>query len=414
MTKLRSFSIIFIILIISPLHISFAQNWPGWRGPDGDGTSVETNLPALWDSVTNVVWKKTVPGIGYSSPVIWNDRLFTITALPETHEKVLLCYNCNTGDLLWQRTVLKTSFEKKHNDNSFASGTPATDGKLIYVAFLDGKEVVAAAYDFTGKQVWTQRPGTYYSPHGFSCSPVLFEDKVIINGGSQVDSFLAALSRADGHVIWKVSHDNPAHSFTTPIIAKMAGKMQLIYGGNKEISSFNPGDGSRYWYVRGPSEEFCSSPVYDKKADLVIFSSSWPVRILMAIRPDGKGDVTSSHVAWQSRNGAVYVPSPIVTGDYLFTTMTTGQVHCIDVASGNILWKENLGPQYASPVFAGGLVYMPNDNGVITVIKPGTEFNYISKNSIGEKMFASPAISKGKIYIRGYRHLFCISKNGSL
>ena len=193
----------------------------------------------------------------------------------------------------------------------------------------------------------------------------------------------------------------------------MAGKMQMIFCGNKEIASYNPDDGSRYWFVNGPSEDFCSSPVYNEKSGLVLVSSAWPVRNLVAIKPDGKGDVTKSHVVWQSKKGAYYVPSPVCTDDYLFTTMTTGQVHCIEVATGKILWVKDMGTQYSSPVLANGLVYMPNDEGVITIIKPGPEFEAIAKNSIGEKMYASPAISNGKIYLRSFQHLFCISKNDS-
>jgi outer membrane protein assembly factor BamB len=396
------------LLIFSIMPIVQAQNWPGFRGPYGDGTSPETNLPVKWDSVTNVLWKVRVPGTGYSSPIVWKDRLFTVTALIETREKVLLCYDSNNGKLLWQKTMLKNSFENKHDHNSYASGTPVTDGNLVYVSYLNGKDVVVAAYDFNGKQVWIQRPGTFYSPHGYSCSPVLYEDKVIINGDSHGDSFVAALSKTDGHLIWKVKHENPAHSFSTPIFRKMAGKMQMIFCGNKEISSYNPTDGSRYWFVKGPSEDFCSSPVYNEKSGLVLVSSAWPMRNLVAIKPDGKGDVTDTHVIWESRKGAFYVPSPVVTDDYLFSTMTTGQVHCIEVATGKVLWVENLGAQYASPVLADGLVYMPNDAGVITVIKPGPIFEPVSKNPMGEKMNASAAISNGRIYIRGYKHLFCI------
>ena len=408
MNNLRFLNIFLLLLIADTISVTQAQNWPCWRGPNGDGTSSEINLPVKWDSVTNVVWKITVPGTGYSSPIVWNDKIFLTTAFPATQEKVLLCYNTVNGNLLWKKTVLKTTFEQKHDNNSFASGTPSTDGTRVYVSFLDGKDIVVGAYDFSGKQVWLQRPGTFLSPHGYSCSPVLFEDKVIINGDSQGDSFVAALSRTDGHIIWKVSHERPAHSFSTPIFRKMAGKMQMIFCGNKEIASYNPGDGSRYWFVNGPSEDFCSSPVYNEKSGLVLVSSAWPVRNLVAIKPDGQGDVTNSHVVWQSRKGAYYVPSPVCTDDYLFTTMTTGEVNCIEVATGNILWVKNLGMQYSSPVLANGLVYMPNDDGVITVIKPGPRFEYVAKNSIGERMNASPAISRGKIYIRGYQHLYCI------
>jgi hypothetical protein len=410
MINYRLLGFFLVGLILNTAYVLQAQNWPGWRGPDGDGTSIETNLPVKWDSVTNVVWKIPVPGIGYSSPVVWKDKLFLTTAFIESQEKVLLCYSSKNGSLLWQKTVLKTPFETKQDNNSFASGTPSTDGTNVYVSFLDGPDVVVAAYDFSGKQVWLQRPGTFSSPHGYSCSPVLFEDKVIINGDSQGDSFVAALSRVDGHIVWKVKHERPAHSFSTPIFRKMAGKTQMIFCGNKEIASYNPKDGSKYWFVSGPSEDFCSSPVYNEKSGLVLVSSAWPIRNLVAIRPDGQGDVTKSHVAWETRKGAYYVPSPVCTADYLFTTMTTGQVNCIEVATGNVIWAEEMGLQYSSPVLAGGLVYMPNDSGVITVITPGPSFRYVAKNPIGERMYASPAISNGKIYLRGFQHLFCIGK----
>jgi outer membrane protein assembly factor BamB len=414
MFKYRVFSFILVLSIEYSFSFVEAQNWPGFRGPNGDGTSTETNIPTKWDSVTNVVWKVPVPGSGYSSPVVWNDRLFLTTAFLETQERVLLCYDTKNGKLLWQKTVLKTPLEAKHTNNGYASGTPATDGTLVFVSFLEGQDVIVAAYDFTGKQVWLQKPGKFISRHGYSCSPVVFEDKVIINGDSQQgESFVAALSRKDGKTIWKIPHENRAHDFSTPVIRNINGKKQMIFGGNKQIASYNPDDGSKYWSVNGPSEEFCSSPVYNDKHGLVLMSSSYPIKILFAIKPDGQGDVTGSKIVWQSTKSAYYVPSPVCTPDYLFTSPTTGEVHCIDVATGNILWVENLGLQYASAVLANGLVYMPNDDGVITVIKPGPRFEYVSKNPIGERMYASPAISNGKIYLRGFQHLFCIGSGSS-
>ena len=408
MTNLRLYHLILLLFAPIFLNIASAQNWPCWRGPNGDGTSLETNLPVEWDSVKNVLWKSKVPGIGYSSPIIWEDKLFTLTALIDTQEKVLLCYNAKNGDLIWQKTIVKSTFEGKHNDNSFASGTPATDGKLVYVSVLDGEDVVVAAYDFTGKQVWIQRPGKFSSPHGYSCSPALFEDKVFINGVSQENSFVASLSMDDGHIIWKIDYKKQTHSFMTPIFRNMAGKMQMIFCGDSQISSYNPDNGSRYWFIEGPSEDFCSSPVYNEKSGLLLVCSSWPERKLLAITPDGQGDVTESKIVWQTTKGAFYVPSPVCTDDYLLTTMTSGKVHCLDVKTGEILWIEDLGKQYSSPVLANGLVYMPNDEGVITVIKPGTKFEKIAQNSIGERMNASPAISNGKIFLRGDQHLFCI------
>lgn len=367
-------------------------------------------MPIAWDSVTNVVWKSPVPGIGHSSPIIWEDKLFTTSALLETGEKILLCYDSKSGDLLWQKTVVKATLERKHDDNSFASGTPATDGKLVYLSFLDVDDIVVAAYDFEGNQVWLQRPGKYLSPHGYSCSPVLYEDKVIINGISKGDNFFAALSKTDGRIIWKKVQENLSHSFSTPYFREMAGKMQMILLGNKEIASYNPDDGSKYWFVSGPSQDFCSTPVYNEKNGLLLVSSAWPKRILLAINPNGTDNVTESHVVWQTTQGAVYVPSPLSTEDYLYTTMTNGKVHCIDIPTGDALWVEDMGKQYSSPLLADGLVYMPNDEGVVTVIKPGPKFETVARNAIGERMLASAAISKGKIYLRGEEHLFCIGK----
>lgn len=411
MARNKTFYLLVVILLIGNFYLIQGQNWPGWRGPDGDGTSSETNLPTEWDSITNVLWKSRVPGTGHSSPVIWDNKLFITSALPESGEKILLCYDSQNGDLLWQRTVVKTSLEKKHADNSYASGTVATDGNMVYLSFLDVEDIVVSAYDFEGQKVWEQRPGKFLSPHGYSCSPIIYKDKVIINGISKGDNFFAALNKTNGKIIWKKVQENLSHSFSTPIIKQMAGKTQLILLGNKDIASYNPDDGSVYWYVNGPSEDFCSTPVYNEKNGLLIVSSAWPKRILIAIRPDGEGDVTESHVAWQRTMGAVYVPSPVCTDDYLFTTMTNGNVCCTQVETGDTLWVEKLGRQYSSPVLADGLVYMPNDEGVVTVIKPGPSFNPIARNEIGERMIASAAISNRRIYLRGDRHLFCIRED---
>jgi outer membrane protein assembly factor BamB len=406
--KQKFYAFLILLLILSCGNSVHGQNWPCWRGPNSDGTSSETNLPVRWDSVTNILWKTVIPGTGYSSPIVWNDRLFLTTAFIETQEKVLLCYNCKTGDLLWKKTVLKAPLEIKNDNNSYASGTPATDGTMVYLSFLDGQEVIVAAYDFSGKEIWLQKPGKFSSEHGYCCSPLIYKDKLIINGSSKGDSFVAALSKSDGHVIWKMPQDKHTLSYSTPLIKKMAGKTQMIFCGNKEVSSYNPEDGKRYWFVSGPSDEFVSSPVYNEKHGLVLVCSSWPEKILLAIKPDKQGDVTKSNVVWQSKKGVYYVPSPVCTDNYLFTTMASGEVYCIEAETGNISWVNNMGKQYSSPVLAGGLVYMPNDEGVITIIKPGPKFESISKNPIGEKMYASPAISNGKIYLRGFKHLVCI------
>lgn len=408
MRRQRFLSVIIILFVM--FQYGLCENWPAWRGPRGDGTSLETVVPIQWDAQTHVLWKTPLPGVGHASPIVWNDFVITAAALIDSQERVLLCFNRKNGALLWQKTVVKSPLEKKHSDNSFASGTPAADGKRIYVSFLDGKDVVVAAYDFEGQQVWLVRSGTFSSVHGYSCSPVIYKDTLIINCCSNEDSFAAAISCADGKTVWKTPMSKKTLSYSTPLIRDMAGRTQMIFCGNFEIASYNPDNGTQYWVVDGPSEEFCSTPVYSESAGLVLTSSSWPERHLLGIKPDGSGNVTNTHIVWRTRDGAFYVPSPICTGEYLLTSDTGGTVYCFKAVDGTVLWKEKLGKAYASPVLINGLVYMPNDEGIINVIKPGPVFERVSQNTIGEKMFASPAVSRGQIFLKGEKHLFCIGQ----
>jgi len=410
MQATRIWRIVIVLLLAAGIQNSFAENWPCWRGPRGDGTSLETKVPVQWDANTHIVWKTPVPGVGYASPIVWDNHIFTATAMLDSQERVLLCFDRKTGASLWSKAVLKAPLEKKHADNSYASGTPATDGKYVYVSFLDGKDVVVAAYDFAGEPIWLKRPGTFSSPHGYSCSPIIYKDTVIVNGSSQGESFLVALGCSDGREVWRLSLDKPALSYSTPLIRTLAGKTQMIFGGNQEVAGINPDNGSRYWVIDGPAEEFCSSPVYSEQTGLLFVCSSWPERHLLAIKPDGAGNVTETHITWRTKNGAYYVPSPICLDKYLLTTTTGGEIYCFDAAAGTVLWKQKHGDQYASPVLANGLVYMPNDDGIITVIKPGPAFEQVAQNTIGEKMFASPAISGGQIFLRGEKYLYCIGQ----
>src|SRR5712692_10045522 len=202
-------------LLVALPSSSTAENWPCWRGPRLDGTSQEQGVPVHWSATSNVVWKTALPGLGNASPIVWEDRLFTVAAL-NTQERVLLCLERQTGKVLWQKTVLHSPLEGKHPLNSHASSTPATDGTLVYVAFLDQKEMVVAAYDFSGEQKWIVRPGPFASKHGFCSSPILFKDKVIVNGDHDGDSYIAALSRTDGKILWKIPRANQTRSYCVP------------------------------------------------------------------------------------------------------------------------------------------------------------------------------------------------------
>ena len=385
-----------------------AENWPVWRGPRGDGTSLERKLPIRWSANSNVVWQTELPGVGHASPIVWGDHVFTVTAKPETQERVLLCLERKTGTLVWQQTVVTSPLERKHSLNSHASSTPATDGELIYVAFLDRDEMVVAAYDFQGKRRWLVRPGPFASMHGFCSSPILFKDRVIVNGDHDGDSYLVALDRLTGKTVWKTPRQNHTRSYCAPIIRELDGRTQMVLTGDKCVASYDPNNGRLHWIIDGPTEQFVASPVYSTRADLLFITGGYPDHHILAIKPDGRGNVTKTHIVWRTNKGAAYVPSPIIEGDYFLIVSDSGVAHCFDAATGRLFWQERVGEQHASLVSADGLVYFLNDDGVTRVVKPGRQYQLIAQSDLGEKCFASPAISDGHIIIRGDKHLFCL------
>ncbi len=387
-----------------------AESWPGWRGPRGDSTSLEQNIPTNWD-VSRALWKTPIPGRGHASAIVWGDRVCTATGLPDTKERVLLCLDRTSGQILWQKTVVQGPLEPLNRENSHASGTPVTDGERVYVAFRVGDDIVVAAHRLTdGEQLWLVRPGTHAGEWGFSNEPVLYKDKVILDGDSKGDSFLVALNRENGKTLWRVPRTNQGISYSAPLIREMAGRWQLIQCGDKRVTSFDPDTGKELWTVDGPSEEFVASPTYSEKTGLVYISSSWPKTVLLAIRPDGRGNVTQTHVVWRDTKGAPYVPSPLVAGDYLFTLSNSGAAFCYEAATGKVLWQEKLGRHHASPVLVGGLVYFINDDGQINVVRPGPQFDRVAKYELGESCYASPALSDGQVFVRGFQHLFCLGR----
>ena len=253
--------LLFCLEWLAFLSLLCAENWPAWRGPRGDGTSHETNIPFHWSATANVAWKTELPGSGHASPVVWGNRLFTVAALAETEERLLLCLDRKTGKILWRKTVVRSPLEKKHSLNSYASGTPATDGEQVYVAFLDQNQMAVAAYDFDGGCKWLVGAGPFSSMHGFCSSPVVFEDSVIVNGDHDGNSYLVALSRKTGQKVWRTPREHHTRSYCTPLIRELAGRTQMVLSGDKCVASYDPNNGRLHWIIDGPTEQFVASPV---------------------------------------------------------------------------------------------------------------------------------------------------------
>jgi len=425
----RRSSFVYFVSFVVPLCLASAvsaieppaKNWPGWRGPRGDGSSQEANLPTKWNGETgdNIAWKTPLPATGHGSPIVWGDHIFLLGCQEETGDRVLLALDRKTGQILWQKTVLKAPLEKKHSLNSFASGTPATDGQFVYVSFLEpdfasDKErtpgnMVVAAYDFSGNLKWSVKPGRFASTHGYCSSPVFFEDKLIINGDHDGDGYIAALARDTGKEIWRIERPNNTRSYVTPLIRDIAGRTQMLLSGSKCTASYDPRTGKELWLMDGPTEQFVASLVDDGR--LVYLTAGFPERHILAIDPSGSGKVSDEKIVWRTRKNCSYVPSPVICGEHLIVAADDGIASCYHAQSGELQWTARLGKHYsASLVTAGGLVYLLADDGITKVIRPGPQLDVVSENPLGEYCYASPAISQGQILLRGEKHLFCVGK----
>jgi outer membrane protein assembly factor BamB len=388
---------------------AIAGDWPQWRGPRGDGSSPDNSCPVTWNASTNVAWKAEIPGRGHASPIVVGDRVLTVSAIKETEERVLICLDRKNGKVLWQKTAVKSSMERVHTENSHASSTPASDGEKVFCTFLDGREVLVAAYHLDGTLAWMRRPGVFSSVHGFCSTPIIYRDTIIVNCDHDGDGYIVALSRKDGSERWRIERPNQTRSYCTPLIRTIDGRDQMVLSGSKCIASYDPASGKNLWIFDGPTDQFVASPVYHERARLFFFTGGFPDHHLLAIRPDSAGNITNSdRIVWHSTRGVAYVPSPIAVGDWFFITDDLGFAHCFDAKTGAEQWQQRFGRQHASLVSANGLVYFLNDLGVCRVVRGSNKYEEVAKNELGEPTYASPALSNGQIFIRGERHLYCI------
>ncbi len=394
-------------LMAGTLLTSGVEPWPGWRGPRGDGSSLDVEVPSKWALPEDLVWKTRLPGTGHASPVIWGDAVFIVASLPDLEERILVRIDRVTGQIQWQKTVLKAPLERIHHLNSYASSTPATDGERVYVSFLDRDRMFVAAYDFEGNELWSVRPGVFASMHGFCSSPVLWKDSVIVNGDHDGEAYLVALEKATGKTLWKTPRPNKTRSYCVPIIRTIGGRHQLIFSGSKCVASYDPDTGQQHWIIDGPTEQYVASLVYDGRS--LFMTCGYPDRHMLAIDPTGTGNVTETHIRWRTKKHCAYVPSPAALNGHFYVVADSGRASAFDAETGERLWLEKLGREHsASLITANGRVHFLANSGTMTVVESGREFNVYAKNELGEETRASPAIAQGQWFIRGVEHLYCI------
>ena len=433
-----------ITLVVAGLS-SFASNaaagnWPQWRGPDGSGVSNEKNLPTEWSPTKNIKWKTPIEGRSHSSPIVWGNRIFLTTAIegavvpgakavkhvsegdkeflhPDSvgadhkHTFKVLCIDRDSGNILWQTTAWEgTPYDNRHRKSSYAASTPTTDGKLVYAFF--GTEGLYA-YDFKGNLAWKAQLGNLGTVGmGTGTSPILFENLVIVqcdeeNGEA---SFIVALDKKTGKEVWKTPRKVQV-SWSTPILVKTATRAELITSGTEFLISYDPATGKELWRHKGVESNAIPSPVANSEMAYLVAGS--PAKIAYAIKLGQNGDLTGTpNVRWKYEKGTAYVPSPILYGDYLYLTTDRGILTCIDAKTGEVKYEGGRIPIpatfTASLVAFENKILMTSEDGDTFIVKAGPKHEILGTNSVGEPVYASPAIADGRIFIRGEKNLYCI------
>lgn len=402
-------------LLVSCLAIAdgAAQEWPQFRGPDGQGHASAKGVPLQWSESDNVRWKVPVDGLGWSSPVLSNGRVWVTTSVEvpaSGRERPSLslraqAFDAETGMRLVDVELFRlTRLRPLNPKNSFASATPIVDGERVYIHFgADG----TAAVSTSGEVLWRARY-PYESQHGGGGSPILYRDLLIFNcDGNDVDAFVVALDAKTGKERWKRDRRKPSdQAYTTPLMITVGGRDQLLSVGAYRAGAYDPLTGQEIWRVDyEPGFSNVPKPVFGH--GLVFIATGFQEPTLIAVRPDGSGDVTRSHIAWTLKRGAPYTPSPLLVGDELYVVGDTGVLTVVDARTGKVHYQQRLGGNYsASPVLADGRIYVSSEEGVTTVMAPGTSFNRLAANRLDGSILASLAFTDGAIYLRSQTHLY--------
>jgi outer membrane protein assembly factor BamB len=430
------------VLVVAGAAALSAANWPTWRGPNGNGTSPEKNLPVRWSATEGVAWRADLGGVGVSSPVVTGDLVLVTsqsgtgqsrqgprlvqggdpltagerpigaprTAAAESQPVFLVeAFSRTDGTRRWQyRLPAAEPMPVVHDKHNMASSSPVTDGTRVYAWFGTGQIV---ALDMNGRLVWQRHLGREVGPFeiqwGHSSSPTLFGDSLLLLCDHQPASYLLAVDAATGNDRWKVDRGTGKQSYTTPFVVDTAAGPELVVNSNQRVDAYDPRTGAHLWHVGGANQFPIPSPT---SADGMIFlSRGYRSGPYMAVRPGGRGDVGASHVVWQAATGAPYISSLVYDGGLIYMASDVGGVTVLDAATGQRIWQQRIeGVFSASPVAGDGKVYFTSESGDVIVIRSGRQPEILARNSIGERLIASPAIAGGQLFLRSDDRLIAV------
>ncbi|MFN0103426.1 MAG: PQQ-binding-like beta-propeller repeat protein [Bryobacteraceae bacterium] len=385
-----------------------AEDWPQFRGPSGQGHSAERGLPQEWSDTTNVRWKTPLPGAGWSSPAIAGNRIWLTTATERGASLRALTLDAASGKITLDTEVFRVGDLGPgiHAKNSFASPTAIVRDDRIYVHYgFYG----TACLNAKGEILWKQTL-KYEPQHGPGGSPALFEDLLIISCDGFDAQFVVALDTATGKIRWKTPRGKGNQAYTTPLLIDVDGRPQVISPGAHRAYAYDPKTGKELWYIEY-GDGFSNVPRAVYAHGLVYICSGFFQPALFAVRPDGRGNVTKSHVAWSHPRAVPLTPSPVVAGDELYMVSDNGIGTCLDAKSGKLNWQNRIGGNHsASPLAADGRIYFLSEEGECAIIAPAKEYRELARNAIGERTLASIAVSGKALYLRGDRNLYRIQK----
>jgi outer membrane protein assembly factor BamB len=415
-----------------------SENWPRFRGPNGSGISPEKGFPVTW-SEGDYLWKTKLPGIGHSSPCVWDDHVFLTAAENEGRKRYVLDVSASTGKIRWQWSMDSNSYSI-HRLSSFACATPTTDGKRVYVpisreaeqepaektfaasvANAKGKsEYGLYAFDFNGKPLWKCMIGEFESQHGSGTSPIVFEDLVIIGNDQDGQSSLVAVEAETGRIRWQVDRNadqfDQATCYGTPLIVKHDdGRVELIVTSRADgFTSYDPRTGKLNWRAKIIPDRIVASPLFGHGMVFANSGGGGEGHFLGAVRLGGQGELGDTNTAWTRTKKLPYVPTPVIYGDYLFLWGDKGVVSCLEAKTGNELWSNRVQGEYSSsPICVDGKIYCVTQTGEVVVIAAAPEFKLLGRTALGEGSHATPAVANGRMIIRGFEHVFCLEAEKS-
>lgn len=406
-----------LLLALCPLLSLHADNWPMWRGVNGDGTTTESNLPENWSTTENVVWKVALPEAGNSTPVVWGDKVFVTQAIEKEGKRLLLCFDKKTGKQLWDAGTMYKEPELTHRTNPYCSASPATDGERVIVFHASAG---VFCYDMNGKEQWQRTDlGKQHHIWGNGTSPVLAGDRVFLNFGPGANTVLYCFDKTTGKTIWQHAEPGGASgeagntewlgSWSDPLLRKVGTREELFMTYTGRACAFDPADGKELWTCSGLTKLVYNSPLY---ADGVVIAMCGYGGSALAVKAGGNGDVTEKNRVWHLPKVSQRIGSGVIHDGYHYILSDGGIAECRDLKTGEMVFQERLkGNNWSSLVLsADGKCYAANQIGDCFVFKASPTFELLATNSLGEKIIGSIAVSDGQLFIRGYSNLWCIGK----